>query len=400
MRIVVWMNQPSHYQTAFFRELAGRADITLAVVYATDLPLQRRALGWTDIGQEKFTQTFLGRGNWMITVLRSVWRERRSTHLVNGVWSVPQFVLASWLLWIFRATLFFHSEAPNPALERRGILGWGKRLIGRCMVNRSRGIFVIGRKAARYYRSIGVLEEKIFKFAYFVTPTPAPADRSRSKDFQVVYVGQFVERKGVAPLIEAIALIRRAGVPVKLCLVGAGPLARHYRTEAENRGIGEYVVDDGPARPEEISVRLASADVVVLPSHFDGWGLTINEALHAGKPVVVTANCGVEELVRYRPEWGVVVKRAEARRLAGSLVRIYRHRDRFVVNPAEVAAVIGCAAMTDYFLASVEWSRNPAAVRPELRWSIPENENPLRSFARLENDLSELRIFTPPAKLG
>ena len=397
MRIVIWMNQPSHYQTAFFRELSGRAGITLAVCYATELPQQRRALGWTDAGQEKFAQTFLSRGNWFTTVVRTAWRERRSVHLVNGVWSVPSFVLASWLLWIFRAPLFFHSEAPNPALERRGLIGGIKRWVGRLMVNRSRGIFVIGRKAGSYYRSIVVTAEKIFKFAYFVSPVPAASARSDDDNFQIIYVGQFVERKGVSPLIGAVALLRQEGIPAILRLVGAGPLAQQYRSEAAAFGIKDFVAIEGAVRPEEIPARFAAADVAVLTSHFDGWGLTMNEALHAGKPVVVTANCGVEELVRHRPEWGAVVSRCEAHEIAEALAKIHRQRDRFVVDPAEVEAVIGCAAMTDHFLACVEWSRNPTTARPEPRWSIAQPANPVPATRGANLDGHG---FRPPAKVG
>jgi glycosyltransferase involved in cell wall biosynthesis len=49
---------------------------------------------------------------------------------------------------------------------------------------------------------------------------------------------------------------------------------------------------------DDIPRRLARADLLVLPSRWDGWGVVVNEALAVGVPVIVSDQCGVADLIQ------------------------------------------------------------------------------------------------------
>lgn len=368
------MNQPSHYQTAFFRELASRPGVSLQVWYARGQSDERRALGWNDraAGGAGYRESILPVGWRRLAIIRHAWRGRKCVHLINGVWAEPTFVLVALLLVLMRAKFFFHSEAGNPAAERTGWVRAGKHRFARWVVGCSRGMFLIGEKACRYYGAIGIPAAAMFKFSYFVTGRrTAPAVRTGEADcFRICYVGQFVERKRVGDLIRAASRLARDGRPTRLELVGAGPLGSEYPSIAAEAGKGFEMSIRPAVEPSRIPEIIREADVLVLPSAFDGWGLTVNEALQAGVPVVVSEACGVAEVVACRPGWGVTYPAGDVEALYSALVRICQDAATYRPDPEAVDQVIGCRRMTDYFLAVVAWRLDDTteASRPVLEW--------------------------------
>jgi len=102
----------------------------------------------------------------------------------------------------------------------------------------------------------------------------------------VLYVGRLVREKGVEVLLRAW---RRLDVPgATLALAGEGPLGR-----ADEPGV-RFV---GHVRREHLPVAYAAADAVVVPSlstrrFLEPWGLVVNEAMHAGTPVIASSAVG------------------------------------------------------------------------------------------------------------
>lgn len=352
IRITVWMNQPSHYQTAFFHELASRPGIDLTVYYATQLMADRRALGWSDPGAEVFSQTVLTGVRRYVVALRHAWHQRHAVHVINGVWSIPIFaVCAAWLL-LLGAPVYFHSERPNPATTRSGVWLLIKRCWTKLLMARARGIFVIGRAAGDYYSRLGVPRAKLLPFMYFnQSPDTIPIGQEESDShFTVVYVGQFIARKRVHDLIEAFSQLRKHVPRSRLMLIGSGPLREAYAARIATLDLSECASIAGPLAPRDASRAIQRSSVLVLPSEFDGWGLTVNEALQAGVPAICTDACGSAELLQDNPDWGLVYHAGDADQLASAMRRIAQHPLRFRPSHDEVEARVGVSAMTTRFI--------------------------------------------------
>jgi glycosyltransferase involved in cell wall biosynthesis len=107
----------------------------------------------------------------------------------------------------------------------------------------------------------------------------------------VLFVGRMLERKGAQYLLEAAAAIRRGGLDLTVLLVGDGPMRATWERRAQTllpgavRFLGSRALDDLP-------LFYQLADLFVLPSVEEVWGLVVNEAALAGLPLIVSDSCG------------------------------------------------------------------------------------------------------------
>lgn len=138
---------------------------------------------------------------------------------------------------------------------------------------------------------------------------------------EVVFVGRFVEKKGVDTLVAAWPRVRDAVPDARLRFLGYGPL----EDLARSAGPGVEVVHS----PDRAAVRdaIRRSTVVASPSHLAGDDavetlLIVNlEAQASGRPVVTTRHGGIPEYVR-DGETALVVPEADPGALAQALIRV------------------------------------------------------------------------------
>lgn len=128
-----------------------------------------------------------------------------------------------------------------------------------------------------------------------VSAAPPPADRAELElepgTRLVLAVGRLVEQKNHALAIRALAEIPDA----TLAIAGQGHLREELERLAEETGVGDRVRFLG-MRPDARSL-MGAADVVVMPSHWEGLPLAALETLASGTPLVATDVRGLRELV-------------------------------------------------------------------------------------------------------
>jgi glycosyltransferase involved in cell wall biosynthesis len=106
-----------------------------------------------------------------------------------------------------------------------------------------------------------------------------------------VYVGRFSPEKNLPRLLDAFDIVR-GQIGAELVLVGYGPEEQMLRQKTEVLGLEESVIFAGSKTQDEVSVILAEADCLVLPSLSEAWGLVANEAICTGVPIIVSDRCG------------------------------------------------------------------------------------------------------------
>jgi glycosyltransferase involved in cell wall biosynthesis len=157
----------------------------------------------------------------------------------------------------------------------------------------------------------------------FLGALPDPAVRSDLSaggrfDRLLLFVGRLVPQKDVSLLLEAVAGLASRHMGLRLICVGDGPEAPALRERARRMGLDDRVWWVGARSRPDIARFMAAADVVVLPSRYEGYARVLMEAAAAGRPIACTDVGGVEEAVR-DGETGMVVPVGDARALQAAL---------------------------------------------------------------------------------
>ncbi len=132
----------------------------------------------------------------------------------------------------------------------------------------------------------------------------------------LVTVARLTEQKGHCDLIEALALLRDRWPHIQWVCVGDGELKESLETLAAARGVTPMCRFVG-AR-DDVKAFYAAADMVVLPSHSEGFPFVILEALAMAKPVIATSVNGVPEVIEHM-KTGLLVKARDIAGLAGAV---------------------------------------------------------------------------------
>ena len=130
----------------------------------------------------------------------------------------------------------------------------------------------------------------------------------------VLSVGQFIHRKGFDVLIQASAGL---GNDVGVYIVGGEPTAEYLAMKNELHL--EHVHFAGFKQKDVLKQYYAAADVFVLPTREDVWGLVINEALAAGLPVITTNKCIAGMELVYPGKNGYIIDANDVQGLTGSI---------------------------------------------------------------------------------
>ena len=137
----------------------------------------------------------------------------------------------------------------------------------------------------------GVPGSKIAVLPYGIDATPTAMRREHDGPPRILFVGGATLRKGIPYLIEAFRLLQ---FDAALRIVGARNEALFQRLG----GLPKGAVATGPKAGADLALEYASADIFVLPSIEDGYGLVAAEAMSAGVPVIVSDRAGASELVQ------------------------------------------------------------------------------------------------------
>ena len=184
-----------------------------------------------------------------------------------------------------------------------------------------------------------------------------------------IYAGQFVPRKGIDILMQAIATIGSGAW--HLDAYGDGPLRPGLETLLEQPRMRGQIRLHGVVANLDLPPLLARADWTILPSRFDGWGVLVNESLAVGTPVVCTDRCGASCLVQ-DDQMGRVVEAGSVAALAAALesaigggpVQINRRS-----QIAASAAAFSASRAAEFFLATVAGGPDATRVRMQ-QWLL------------------------------
>lgn len=151
------------------------------------------------------------------------------------------------------------------------------------------------------------------------------ADVGRRTSHVILSVGRLVEVKGHTYLIDALAKIRKEIPDAQLVFVGDGSRRKSLEMQAEALGAKKSVRFAGEVPHDSLPQYYAGADVFVMPSLSEGFGIAVIEAMASGIPVVASCVGGLKDIID-DGKTGLLVQAANSGEIAAAVCRLWKDR--------------------------------------------------------------------------
>lgn len=329
--LIALATHPIQYRSPLFRHLARQPWLKLEVWYGHDYGVKpgKSAWGVPDfawdvnlldgycnrflVNRSPFPTTAYPYGILTRGLGRALSRSRPDAVWISGYGVAYQWQgFAS--AWRQRIPILYSSDS-NVMAEAGGPKRWVKRAAVTRLYRGISAFLVSGTTNDEHFALYGVPPEKRFRMPWAVDNAffEAAADRhlperaETRKPWQcgerdvVLFVGRLSPEKNATALLSAARLLPNT----HLVFAGSGPQQRELERQA-SRGLEGRCTFLGFVPQSKLPAIYAAADVMVLPSHYEPWGLVVNESLACGCPVVASKLVGaardlVPEELRFDP---------------------------------------------------------------------------------------------------
>lgn len=113
----------------------------------------------------------------------------------------------------------------------------------------------------------------------------------------MVYVGRFVEAKGLNELIDAFAQMAQDDPRDRLALIGDGVMKADLQARIQALGLQDRIHMPGGLAPQDVATWIGASSLLTLPSWSEGYPNVVVEGVACGRPVVATDVGGTREII-------------------------------------------------------------------------------------------------------
>ncbi len=349
-------NNAIHTKVLFLSDetLKGGIDKQFGVKFTWDIPLL-----------EGYEYKFVKNWSWKPSIFKGFWG-LFNPGIIFELWKLPKgmVILSGWhfsTYWLgyFFAFLFGHTvaircEAPAyKEIERKGLKNRIRHfLIGKVLLNGlvDRCLY-LGHQNKAFFKHYLIAEDKLFFSPYSIDNERfrsgvALYDKQEQRmalgiekdDFVILFTGKFIPVKRPLDLVKAFQCLETT--KKRLVLVGDGLLKDEMLLYISKWKI-EHVHFTGFINQKELPRYYALADVLVLCSESETWGLSVNEAMACGLPVIVSDGVGCADDLVINGRNGYVFPKGDVDALSRALKNISDQKDERNIMGHESEAIIG-----------------------------------------------------------
>jgi len=302
MKVLFLANVPAPYRVDFFNELGKYCELTVLFEKRTS---DERDTTWKNYEFQTFQGVFLC-GQSISTdaavcpSVISYIKQKQYDVIICTTFTDPTGMMA--VQYMKAHGIHYYLECDGGfAKNGRGI----KEKVKKHFIQGAEGYFSTGKYCDEYYLQYGAKQEKLIRYPFAslheadIMARPMCEDEKKKlkerlhirEDKAVLAVGQFIYRKGFDVLLDAAKNLPN---DVGVYFVGGDATNEYLSIQRENHLENVHFV--GFKAKKELAQYYLAADVFVLPTREDIWGLVIGEAMAFGLPVITTNKCaaGVE----------------------------------------------------------------------------------------------------------
>jgi glycosyltransferase involved in cell wall biosynthesis len=245
-----------------------------------------------------------------------------------GVWTILALVLMPLLRW--RVIIAY--EGSSPGVDYRH--SPARLFVRRLMVKLAAACVSNSRAGGEYLIEIlRADKERVFVQPYEIPDEHTLPGSETVAELQLavkqprpvfLFVGQLIPRKGLALLLEACVVLKARGYEnYTLQIVGNGSQQTELEIFCNEYGLTDRVQWVGRVPFDRIGTYFENADVFVLPTLEDTWGVVTLEAMLLGKPILCSTGAGTSELVVAGENGYVFAPDDDADRLADLMQKFF-----------------------------------------------------------------------------
>ena len=375
MKIVFWENIVSQHKLPYWNFLANSDKVqAFTLVVEQELGDDLKIQGW----ESDWTKS--PRINLICNPLKTKLIEifdnsnQNTYHVFSGIRANPMVFNA------FKTSLNYQVNRIllTETINLNGIRKITRRLFA-CFNERKYGnyfdlVLGSGTTTQSWYLENGIQKIHFYPFLYCVnTPLLTNDIPSKSNTIQLVFIGQIIERKGLDILLKALNQLKNDNW--HLTIYGAGNDLNKHLDWVNKNNLETKITFKGTISNSALRKEIASYDLLVLPSRFDGWGAVINEAIASGVRTICSDRCGASILL-VNDTIGNVFRSTNANELATLLkehINLGANQNRSEI--LKYSNYLTGEAVANYLLEIIEFHYNKIGDRP-----LPPWEKYLREF--------------------
>lgn len=325
MKILALTNLPSPYRVEFFNELGKYAELTVMFERHTAGDRDDR---WKTENDGSYKEIYLegrliGSDSSLSTkAVRYIRQKKYDILFIMGYVSMTSIFAITYC----RLNKIAYILNSDGAVEKPiNIL---KKMLKTFLIGGAQSWLCSGSSTVEYLQKYGAKEERSFVYPFtslrekdILSHVLTKDDKSRIRHLlginearMILSIGQFIPRKGFDILLNACAYLPES---VGVYIIGGEPTEEYKVLIEKLKLCNVHFMQFMPK--EELKSYYSAADIFVLPTREDVWGLVINEAMAYGLPVITTDKCmaGVELI--NNDENGFLVPVGDALQLAESI---------------------------------------------------------------------------------
>lgn len=346
-------NEMSPYRLPIFEELTNYYDLTVCF-----LKVKSNFRLW-DINNDSYTFKYKVCKNikTKINLINSLLRNEYDIYLIGEVsWKNYIYLILILLIARFKGKplVYWTGFVETPYYNENNFF---KKKIGdqlrKYLGKYSSACISYSNMTKEYLMNLGVDPNKIFSGTQIINKKYSEVinyDKNKRENI-ILYLGYFQERKGIHLLIE---IFNEMDIDnTKLIIAGSGKYEKHLKKISNSN---PNIIFPGYVKGKEKARYYSKADIFILPTLHDPWGLVLNEAMYFGLPIITTEYAGGKEMIKNN---GFIVdfkEKEKVKKIITKLLQNEKLRKKMGKNSIEIIKKYNIDMVIDVFNESIKYS--------------------------------------------
>lgn len=322
---IIWLGSyPAHYWRNLFCKVEKQRFNKICFVFLSTYNKSRSY----EVGRIPKNSIYLKNFLDILSFLKNILGNPPKLLIIQGYNTIPKFFVL--ILCRYKKIPFCLWGDTNYSIikNQNYFFSLFKKIILRNILSKAKKILYIGKKNIEFYKWL--LNKKIKKKNFFFLPYPTCVNtkffkrKSNNNKLNIIYVGRLVKEKSVINFLKSLPLLKSNIIQkLNIQIFGNGKEEKTLKNFVKLNNLLKTVKFHNFRKSSEVYRCFEKADLLVLPSSKEPWGLIVNESIYYGVPVLCMDRVGAANdlIVNYKN--GFLMRRNDPDEIAKFINQIF-----------------------------------------------------------------------------